>query len=739
MPVGMYDIANIVAEAQNAAAKRLEKEENPEVQAGFSKELAYLFQFLTAVVDEQVDQHFANINRIHMFPVVLRPLAGTPIKVHPALTPLAYYAADIKNPKLTGEDINRNPAEYDEALVVENQHISLSVVVAMALLAVLYDDVISGDAEFKAYTKSYHIRGIPQEYRDALFKIREVADYETVLKEFNFLLIHEFLHLRLGHMLLRLRLKDEYPVPASVYNIATDLFIHLLMMSFPEFIESLGAAWTTDHIVGAPNNNKLRMSFYDSYSDYLRGAIPEITRILPVFKHSVRPLVKKDSEDEEFIKTVISTLQKYGINATKEELQALLTVDSIINEGVHEMDDEGVIIWLYEKFREFFENFEELADEVFDEVLQEMENQQNCKSGSQQDSESSQVSNQGEPDDKGASTTNAAEDTTNEKSAPKKQENSEGQNEGDSEDQAPSASKSLLEEAMNAFEKKMQDRLEETSKNNEAFRESAKGLATTAGLPDLKQTFLEKLREKLAANASKGTSDVESARGENFLRQLVEEIEESVKQQGFTPGFGRKLRIKKSPRPKFIDLLRKFGRVNQVGGLWPSYSVPNKKLQDSTFLFPTQMDHEPKLAIIVDTSGSMSDIELGLFLGMVKYVMRAFPSAKFHFLWNDAAYSVTEYTGRQYTRLERDIREKGVTGGGGSVFVDVFYDKLIKDADMLIFVSDFYISLPEKIVKKPIVLVNTPNYDPQGLKVAKKIFPNSLVYPLKSKEFEPKS
>lgn len=729
MSVGMYDIAKIVAEAQDAVTQRLSKEENPEIIKGFSEEFSYLLEFLKAVVDEQVDKHFANINRIRMFPVVLRPLAGTPIRVHKSLTPLAYYGADIKDIALKSEDIAKNPTKYDEALVVENQHISLSITVAMALLALLYEDVINGDSEFKAYSKSYHIEGIPQEYREALFKIRETAEHDTVLKEFNFLLVHEFLHLRLGHMLLRLRLKDDYPLPSSVYNIAQDLFIHLLMMSFPEFMESLGATWSSDDLYETSSNATLTMKAYKSYSEYLKNVIPKISNILPVFKYAVRPLVDEDSRDSEFIENVVKTLQQYGINVNETEVQALLTVNSIIDEGVHEMDDERVIIWFYEKFKEFFENFDDIAEEVFNDVLQELEQQpqgQGQGQGQGQEQEKAQEKVQG-----------------NGQEQEQEQGQEQGQCQGQSQAQGQQkqqggTSKSPLEEAMEAFEEKMKDRLKELAESNKSFREATKKLAGTAGLPDLRQTFLEKLREKIAEHANKSTSDVEASRGENFLQQLVEEIEESTKQQGFTPGFGRKLRIKKAPRPKFIELLRKFGRANRVGGLWPSYSVPNKKLQDSVFLFPTQMDHEPKLAIIVDTSGSMNDTELGLFLGMVKHTMRSFPSAKFHFLWNDANYSVTEYSGRQYNKLQRDVRKKGVTGGGGSIFVDVFDDKVVQEADMLIFVSDFYISLPQKPSRKPIVLITTPDYDRQVLKSAKSVFPNSLVYSLKSKEFEPK-
>ena len=59
---------------------------------------------------------------------------------------------------------------------------------------------------------------------------------------------------------------------------------------------------------------------------------------------------------------------------------------------------------------------------------------------------------------------------------------------------------------------------------------------------------------------------------------------------------------------------------------------------------------------------------------------------------------------------------------------------------MILFVSDFFITLPEKALNKPTVLVPTPNHDAEVLRYAsRKAFPKSLVYPLKSREFEPQS
>jgi len=812
--------------------------------------IEYTKKFAQEIVNDQVDTHFASITRIHLFPAVLRSLAGTPVYVHLSSSPLAYYSGNITSPK----DL-QDVEVLDSISTIENQHISLSIAVAYAMLAAMYPEVVYGEQAYQGTTTAYHVHNLPQELQDALQELSKRLDHVTVLKEFNFLLIHEFLHMRLGHLVLRSRMAADYPLPASVYNIGEDLFIHLLMLSFEEFIDSLGMNWSVTGkisketgLIGRINTDKM------SYSKYLNTLIPTVTEAVPIFRNTIRPIVASEAEDTQLQKHLQTMLANYGIPVSVDELKSLFTLNRMIDEGVHELDDEGIIHWLYDKFKEFFELFEDAANEAFQEVLEELEDeeQQNNSGGSDEnqdkkkdnplssqededknlgadeptegdqeagtpttgptgevqegseDTEKSEDKNPGSSDSAKNDSTPAAGDdrggsqqdsqgeqdaqTQNQGQVQGQGQGQEcGQGQGQGQDEGPGQNqghgqqsqsygqgqgqhgtgpgsrdskdvnqtqgsgsgadkgaqrnntdpRKKIEQAADHFEQKMQERLSKLAKDNKKFRESAKELATTSGLPDLKDTFYKKLMERIRQNAEKAISDVEAARGERFLEQLVQELEETNKQQGFLPGFGRKLRVLKAPRPKFIELLKKFGRAHDIGGLWPSYAAPNKKLQDKRILFPSQFDNEPKVAVIVDTSGSMSAMEIGLFLGMMKRTMRVFKSAKFNFLWNDADYTVTTYYGRNFKKLEKDIMERGVSGGGGSVFVSVFNDKVVRDADLIIFVSDFYISLPEEPSTKPVILINTPNYDETVFKYARKIFPKSLVYPLKSTEFEP--
>lgn len=78
------------------------------------------------------------------------------------------------------------------------------------------------------------------------------------------------------------------------------------------------------------------------------------------------------------------------------------------------------------------------------------------------------------------------------------------------------------------------------------------------------------------------------------------------------------------PRSKLLILVR--GAVDQVTGLGEyTYRRPNRRSSADSPL-PASMAPVPRISVIIDTSGSMGDQDLGLALGIIGKVLKSLPN-----------------------------------------------------------------------------------------------------------------
>lgn len=110
------------------------------------------------------------------------------------------------------------------------------------------------------------------------------------------------------------------------------------------------------------------------------------------------------------------------------------------------------------------------------------------------------------------------------------------------------------------------------------------------------------------------------------------------------------------------------------------------------------------LTVAIDTSGSMSEVDLGLCLHHLRTIS-ACHEAPLEIIIVDC-----DIHERKYLRTQKDIAQLDLKGGGGTSTLPVFNALIKHPPDMLIFLTDLYTDFPEKAPKYPVIwgIVNNP-------------------------------
>ena len=130
-----------------------------------------------------------------------------------------------------------------------------------------------------------------------------------------------------------------------------------------------------------------------------------------------------------------------------------------------------------------------------------------------------------------------------------------------------------------------------------------------------------------------------------------------------------------------------------------SYARPSRRARADGMLRPKPFNRVPQIVVVVDTSGSMSERDLKLSLGLVDKVIKGLHmSSGLRVIAGD--------TEAQSDQIVTDVNKIELKGGGGTE-MDVLIENLAQDRkhkpDLCIVCTDGYTEWPSKKVKFPVV------------------------------------
>lgn len=702
----VYDefIERIALEEHNSSQRARNEDEisdkvvNAVGSVSVLNEIAKIEPVLSALAEAEFQFNISSIGKIHTIPSALRSLLGVPVKAAISPTSTLSVSASVQKDALK-KDV------YE----VEDMQLNISAGLALALYAVR--TARTGDDSYTITTFRGPINlkdKLPKEFIDLIQTYRSEIDSSTLFKEFTFTIIHEMLHIRLNHLVASSVYEKNHRFSRVLSNIVLDLYINTLILTFNKYLASVNpkAVWTANGISGdiSVRNFIQKVSDKSPKNEYT-NRLEYLYASLPMYRNTIRMHLSEDIEKEEITEARElweKILPYYGTeDVNPEELIFGNSIDNLVIDNLYNRSDDELVILIDNMFGPLFDIIDEVTSEAIDKTLEELE-----------------ISEEILAEAYGTPYFHVLYDVLNKK-------------------------------YREIFSNLMKERVNKRKNLKKLIIDAI----TTIGLPEPNFPIGSGTgssngsgggsNSKDQNNADSASAKAEASRGEQTVREIIDEHEKDInretgKNAGSVPGFLRKLTVRKSKKPSFIELLRKIGEKGGIGGYTPTFAPPNRKFMGTRMskdmLHPSYATKAPNVAVIVDTSGSMYEDDLGKFIGVMKHVMRAFPQATFTFYWNDADYDVTKYFGNQFSKFESDIKKKGIHGGGGSVFDNVFNDRsIVRNSNLIVFVSDFYIFVePNKVItrKLPLVMIPTPNYDEGVLKKFSKSFRYSLVLPM---------
>lgn len=166
------------------------------------------------------------------------------------------------------------------------------------------------------------------------------------------------------------------------------------------------------------------------------------------------------------------------------------------------------------------------------------------------------------------------------------------------------------------------------------------------------------------ADLSDPGSGVDPVERETIKQQVAQKIrEQSSRMRGTVPGHMEQwaeLYLTPSKVPWDRELRRHArGALNRLLGQHDySYSVPNKRNQNSRVIFPGLYKPDPKFILALDSSGSMCADDYAKSFGHVAAILRSVGQKRVPIFTCDAAASEVQYV--------TDIRQVRMRGGGGT-------------------------------------------------------------------------
>ena len=123
------------------------------------------------------------------------------------------------------------------------------------------------------------------------------------------------------------------------------------------------------------------------------------------------------------------------------------------------------------------------------------------------------------------------------------------------------------------------------------------------------------------------------------------------------------------PAAKLLNLVRRYCDVT-VGMGDRSYRRPSRRNGNPNMAMPSNVAPLPRITVIVDTSGSMSQDDLGLALGMIRKVLNSFRI-------RDGIKVITgDAKGQTKQLCLSDPRRIELTGGGGTNMAAIIAEAL---------------------------------------------------------------
>jgi predicted metal-dependent peptidase len=202
--------------------------------------------------------------------------------------------------------------------------------------------------------------------------------------------------------------------------------------------------------------------------------------------------------------------------------------------------------------------------------------------------------------------------------------------------------------------------------------------------------------------AGPNTSKDEQNCNEEGVFSNLENIEDDLdtateSQWQYAASISQELAQRKSAMPSGLDRLAKKVKANNIDWRFELYNAinrhmrnnyafmpPNKKHLHRGFILPSLTSDTLSLCVAIDTSGSINDELLGLFMEEFKTIMQNFPSVQIELIIADAKVH-GHYTFQGGEKMDFPIK-----GGGGTDYRPVFdyIDSQLPLTTMLLYFTD---------------------------------------------------
>jgi predicted metal-dependent peptidase len=188
---------------------------------------------------------------------------------------------------------------------------------------------------------------------------------------------------------------------------------------------------------------------------------------------------------------------------------------------------------------------------------------------------------------------------------------------------------------------------------------------------------------------------------EAIRREVAQRILEAAKQRGNVPGdlirFAEGVLTPKVPWETLLRALVSQALAPVRGPVHRTYAVLHRRTPFLGAILPGGRDGLPRIALVVDTSGSMADRELEQALAEVRRILALVGTL--------TVYSVDAAV--QAVQTVRDVRQVRFKGGGGTDMRVGIEEALKGRPDLIVVYTDGYTPWPEKAPPVPVVVVCT--------------------------------
>ena len=159
-----------------------------------------------------------------------------------------------------------------------------------------------------------------------------------------------------------------------------------------------------------------------------------------------------------------------------------------------------------------------------------------------------------------------------------------------------------------------------------------------------------------------GLPGIDDAHADSIINEVAKQLQSSSAGNAgssLTRWANKARRIHKDPREVILRVVRK--RVEEHTGIGErSFRRPNRRYAHSGVIMPSNVAVVPRIAVFLDTSGSMVDEDFSLALGMINKIISSFRIRDgIVIITGDTAAKTKMYTAGQ-------VRELELKGGGGT-------------------------------------------------------------------------